>query len=85
MAAHRKLNQRRDDLFAAGLCTVRWTYQQSGYSTGSPVSFGDALQMIFALVVGVLPSLLDKVFSVREASLVLWNLVFSNPRPTNDK
>jgi hypothetical protein len=84
MAAHRRRDQRRDDLFAAGLRTV-FDVSTKGLLHRKPRVFGDALQMIFALLVGVLPSLLDKVFSVREASLVLWNLLFSNPRPTNDK
>jgi hypothetical protein len=46
---------------------------------------GLSLQKVIAILFGVFLSLLDKLFSLREGSLILWNLLFRNRRPSNDE
>jgi hypothetical protein len=46
---------------------------------------GLSLQKVIAILFGVFLSLLDKLFSLGEGSLILWNLLFRNRCPSNDE
>src|SRR5713101_444296 len=61
-----------------GLENERLLHRQTGH-------VGLSLQKVIAILFGVFLSLLDKLFSLREGSLILWNLLFRNRRPSNDE